>query len=40
MRINASYYFLRTPKEEGAVELRDRKIHVANLEALKGAAEA
>jgi DNA-binding transcriptional regulator YhcF (GntR family) len=26
-------------KEEGAVKLRDRKIHVADLEALKRAAE-
>jgi CRP/FNR family transcriptional regulator, cyclic AMP receptor protein len=38
-RVAVSRAFVKL-KEEGAVELRDRKIHVADLEALKRAAEA
>jgi CRP/FNR family transcriptional regulator, cyclic AMP receptor protein len=38
-RVAVSRAFVKL-KEEGAVELRDRKIHVTDLEALKRAAEA
>jgi CRP/FNR family transcriptional regulator, cyclic AMP receptor protein len=38
-RVAVSQAFAKL-KEVGAMELRDRKIHVANLEALKDAAEA
>ena len=37
-RVPVSWAFAQL-KEEGAVELRDRKIHVADLEVLKRAAE-